>query len=422
MKETTPSAMPPCFEKWCRRFDDVFSNVAQKKGFRHYLGGLLGESERKNLTQMSNNAVGVVYHQLHHFLTEATWDRQKVNERRLQVMQQCSQTKVRRGFTLIIDDSGHRKSGKKTAGIGRQYIGEIGKTDNGVVMVTTHLHDGVKSLPLDVELYQHASSLPEGKQDPEFIKKPDIALRLVDKCLSRGEKPGVVLVDAGYGNNTNFLKQLELKKLKYIAGLAKNRKVICQLQPEKDKVSLRLDDLAKSLQPEAFTEIQLELELPRTVWVATVEVEISTLSETRTIAIVMNAASSSEATDVSYLITNVAHEKATCEWIVKTYSHRNWVEVFYRESKGWLGLREYQARSIKSLERHLILVFCAYSFIVWQQLTGGLRRRWANKPLNTFTEALSAFRTAISYRFVGWLQDNTDVFALHLANLGLVWA
>jgi SRSO17 transposase len=211
------------------RFDDVFSNQAQKKGFRHYLGRLLGESERKNLTQMSNNAVGVVYHQLHHFLTEAAWGSEKVNERRLQVMQQCSQTKIKRGFTVIIDDSGHRKSGKSTDGIGKQYIGEIGKTDNEVVAVTTHLYDGVKSLPLDAQLYQHASSLPEGKQDPEFVKKPDIALKLIDKCLSRGEKPGVVLVDAGYGNNSNFLKQLELKKLKYIAGLARNRKVFYQL-------------------------------------------------------------------------------------------------------------------------------------------------------------------------------------------------
>ena len=124
-------------------------------------------------------------------------------------MQQCSQTKVRRGFALIIDDSGQRKSGNETAKVGRQYIGEIGKTDNGVVLVTTHLYDGVKSLPLDVELYQHASSLPEGKLDSEFVKKPDIALKLIDKCLSRGEKPGVVLVDARYGNNTTFLKQLE---------------------------------------------------------------------------------------------------------------------------------------------------------------------------------------------------------------------
>jgi len=61
MKETTPSAMPPCFDKWCEKFDDLLRTQAQKTGFRHYLGGLLGESERKNLTQMANNAVGVDY-------------------------------------------------------------------------------------------------------------------------------------------------------------------------------------------------------------------------------------------------------------------------------------------------------------------------------------------------------------------------
>jgi len=163
-------------------------------------------------------------------------------------------------------------------------------------------------------------------------------------------------------------------------------------------------------------------EVPRTVWVATVEVEMSAFSGTRTIAIVMNAASLSEATEVDYLITNAAVSQATGTWIITTYSQRNWVEVFYREAKGWLGLKEYQVRSIKSLHRHLILVFCAYTFIVWQQLTGGLRRRWANKPLKTFTEALLAFRTAISYRFVRWLQDNGDVFATHIAGLGYVWA
>ncbi len=71
---------------------------------------------------------------------------------------------------MIIDDSGHRKSGNFTAGIGQQYIGEIDKTDNGIVVVTTHLYDGKKSLPLDIELYQHANSLAEGKKAPEFKK------------------------------------------------------------------------------------------------------------------------------------------------------------------------------------------------------------------------------------------------------------
>jgi SRSO17 transposase len=74
---------------------------------------------------------------LHRFLTEATWSADKINERRLEVMNQCSQTRISRGFSLIVDDSGHRKSGNFTVGVGRQYIGEIGKTDNGNVVVTT---------------------------------------------------------------------------------------------------------------------------------------------------------------------------------------------------------------------------------------------------------------------------------------------
>lgn len=146
---------------------------------------------------MASNAVGVVYHRLHHFLTEAPWSASQLNERRLEVMNQCSQTRIGRGFSLIVDDSGHRKSGNFTAGVGRQYIGEIGKTENGIVVVTTHLYDGKKSLPLDIELYQHASCLPEGKKDTEFKKKPELALDLIDRSRERGYRPGIVLIDAG---------------------------------------------------------------------------------------------------------------------------------------------------------------------------------------------------------------------------------
>jgi hypothetical protein len=67
-------------------------------------------------------------------------------------------------------------------------------------------------------------------------------------------------------------------------------------------------------------------------------------------------------------------------------------------------------------------VFCAYTFILWHTLTGGLRRRWASKPLNTFNEALEAFRTAISFRFVQWLNQNWDVFLAYKVVLGLIFA
>jgi hypothetical protein len=420
MRETTPLAMPPCFDRWCKRFDDLLGHQAQKREFRNYIGGLLGESERKNLSQMAANAVGVKYHRLHHFLTESPWSAQEINSRRLQVMNQCSQTRIRRGFTLIVDDSGHRKSGNFTAGVGRQYIGEIGKTENGIVVVTTHLYDGKKSVPLEIELYRNAQNLPEGKEDKKFKKKPELALELIERSVERGDRPGIVLIDAGYGNNTPFLKELEKRQLKYIGGVAKNRKVLIEKEKE-EREEMRLDKWAESLSDQDFKKIELKLDKAKPVWVATQEIELPGQSVKRKIAIVMNAKNFKEATDIDYLITNVESSRATEEWFVNTYSQRNWVEVFYREAKGWLGLKEYQVRDYRSLMRHFILVFCAYTFILWHSLTGGLRRRWATQPLNTFAEALSAFRTALSYRFVLWLNSNRDVFAAHKAAFGLIW-
>jgi len=203
--------------------------------------------------------------------------------------------------------------------------------------------------------------------------------------------------------------------------VAKNRNVIIKNESEIE-AEIRLDKLAETLSPENFTEVQLNLNKPKTVWVATFSAKVSQLEGTRNFAIVMNASSVTEATDIDYLMTNVEDSKVTAEWIVTTYSQRNWVEVFYREVKGWLGWKEYQVRDKKNLLRHFILVFCAYTFILWHKLTGGLRRRWANQPLNTFVEAIDAFRTAMSFRFFNWLNQNREVFAAYKGSLGYVWA
>jgi hypothetical protein len=422
MKETTLSAMPPCFEKWCAKFDDLWQNQGQEKGFRYYLAGLLGESKRKNIAQMTDNIIGSSYHNVHHFISKSKWSTSLVNERRLKLMNKCNQTRIRNGFALIIDDSGHRKSGNFTSGVGRQYIGEIGKTDNGIVIVTTHLYDGVRSLPLDVELYQHADSLPQGKEDKDFVKKPDIALKLINQIIKRKYRPGIVLIDGGYGNNSTFLQELEKLKLNYIGGLAKNRLAsVINSETEEKQSEKRLDEIIFSLSKEDFEAVTLELDQPKTVWVAKLEAETNGLQGKRTIAIVMNASSPESATEIDYLITNESGKKVTGEWIVKNFSTRNYIEKFYREAKGWLGLKEYQMRKKEALIRHFILVFTAYTFIIYQQLMGGLRKRYANKPLTTFAETLEAFLTGISYNFLGWLQNNMELFAEHKANRGFIW-
>ena len=73
--------------------------------------------------------------------------------------------------------------------------------------------------------------------------------------MERGYRLGIVLIDAGYGNNTSFLLELEKRKLKYLGGLAKNRQVIIAHEG-KSQEEIRLDNLAKSIPNQAFTRIQ----------------------------------------------------------------------------------------------------------------------------------------------------------------------
>ena len=66
-------------------------------------------------------------------------------------------------------------------------------------------------------------------------------ISIPDRDFSR-YRPGIVLIDAGYGNNTTFLLELEKRRLKYLGGLAKNRKVITQIESNKLQ-EIRLDQL-----------------------------------------------------------------------------------------------------------------------------------------------------------------------------------
>jgi SRSO17 transposase len=421
MLEMAPQALPNCFENWCQEYDEVFGREAQREHFRSYLAGLLGEVQRKNVAQIAASSIGVSYTNLHHFIHNSPWDAQELNNKRLEVLYRTRQSRLKQGVTLILDDCGHRKSGEATDGVGRQYIGEIGKVDNGIVVVTSHATDGVRCIPLDFAQYKHATSLPEGKKDPEFIKKPELALQLIDRCLERGTEPGVTVLDTAYGNNGPFLKELERRKLTYVGGLPSNRVICTKLPGDHGSTKHSLEEVARALKPEAFQAIELSLEKPRTVWVATVRIHMPKLEGQRTVAIQLNAPKLEEATEIDYYITNAPQEQATPAWIAQTYSQRNWIEVFYREAKGWLGMSEYEVRDARGIERHWTLVFNAYSFITWLRLTGGLKQ-FSLKPLTTFGETWRAFWHLVECKMLKWLETNVSAFAAHRAAKGLIFA
>ena len=144
------------------------------------------------------------------------------------------------------------------------------------------------------------------------------------------------------------------------------------------------------------------------------------MSGKRTACIQLNAATLEDATEVDYYLANEISDLATGRWIAQSYSRRNWVEVFYRESKGWLGITDYEVRDELSMHRHWTLVFVAHSLIQYQQLTGGLRR-WATVPLSSFNDALKAYKIAVEFLVVRWISLFPDAFAAHRSSLGYVW-
>ncbi|NES80072.1 MAG: hypothetical protein F6K10_00275 [Moorea sp. SIO2B7] len=78
-----------------------------------------------------------------------------------------------------------------------------------IFRLASHLYDGTKSLPLDIELSQHTNSWLEGNKDPELLKKTEIALKLIDRTLKINYHPIIVIIDSVYGKNTSVLKELK---------------------------------------------------------------------------------------------------------------------------------------------------------------------------------------------------------------------
>ncbi len=77
-----------------------------------------------------------------------------------------------REITLIIDETGDRKKGATTDYVKRQYIGNLGKIENGIVAVTAYGLLEEMTFPLIFEVYKPKEKLLEGDT---YLSKPQIA-------------------------------------------------------------------------------------------------------------------------------------------------------------------------------------------------------------------------------------------------------
>lgn len=102
---------------------------------------------------------------------------------------------------MLSDSTLSRKWGKKTAHVGKQWLSNIGKTDNGVVSVSTLWADEGVYWPQDFEPYTPAHHFKGGKNDPKFRTKLKIARELVMQAVEEGILFRAVVADSFYGED-----------------------------------------------------------------------------------------------------------------------------------------------------------------------------------------------------------------------------
>ena len=121
MLERLPDFLEPYLERLGRR--------EQKEHLQEYVQGLLSDAKRKNV-----ETIAYLHDhertQLQRFIGESQWDyKPMLDELACQVGRELGEA----DGVIVFDPSGFKKHGKKSVGVQRQWLGRLGKVDNGQV-------------------------------------------------------------------------------------------------------------------------------------------------------------------------------------------------------------------------------------------------------------------------------------------------
>ena len=363
-KSTIPTT--DAIDTFRAQFDDLFNRQAARQAFRHYLMGLLLPREHnKTMTVLASLVPGGNRQQLHHFLHDAPWDAQALNRRRLQLWQEHPTLAPHRRGTLIVDETGDRKRGHGIPFAAQQYIGKVGFTANGVVSVTSQWTDGTHHIPLGVKPYWPASRLPEGKKDPRFRTKPELAWELIEEAWTSGIPFEVVVADCIYGENATLENKLWTTGIPYILAIHSNHGVWQFVEDEDHPPAFNPREAAERLPLEQWHRVVRQDSHGKELMHYVAELELGNAygprQGVRLIAATTNPLKLKK--DATwYLITNLPLQETSPQEVYETYCLRDWVEHYYRPAKHELGWADFQTRDPEAIVRHWPLVMLAYTF------------------------------------------------------------
>lgn len=328
-------------DNYCQAYQNLFSDVRNYEAFKLIHLGMLSEIPRKSLPKIAR-AVGLKDSQgLNYFLKEANWDVEKVKEVRLWL------TKLfigERRIILCLDETGDVKKGKTTDYVSRQYIGNIGKTKNGIVSVNAYaVVEGV-TYPLLFKIFKPRKCL---KAEDIYKTKPQLAIEIIKELQKWNFNIALVLADSLYGESGDVITELEESNLEYIVAIRSNHKV------------WMFGKERKRSNPWKPYQQKLSQKKSETRYIR--EIIFGKRKHIRFYQISKKEDKNPDPKDTWFIMTNKKGKIA--KTIASEYSLRNWIEYAFKQVKNELGWADFRVTDYHSIKRWWELVMSSYLLV-----------------------------------------------------------
>lgn len=383
---------------------EVIGHADRAEPLEDYCSALLLPLARKSVEPLAAASapgrVSAKHQSLLHFVGKSPWSDARV----LAKVRDLVLPKIERSGPIkawIVDDTGLPKKGKHSVGVARQYCGQLGKQDNCQVAVSLSIANDAASLPIAHRLYlpeawaadaerRRTAGVPE---DVVFRTKPEIALEQITAAHGVGIAPGVVLADAGYGNDTRFRSAVGALGLDYVMGVQGSTSLwppgraplapkpwsgrgrpTSQLRRDKDHQPVSAKDLAMSLERRDWQDIPWRegTNTPLASRFAALRVRPAhrdqKRAEPRAREWLLIEWPEGEAEPTKYWLSTLPETTSLAD-LVDTAKLRWRIERDYQDLKQEIGLGHYEGRGWRGFHHHATLCIAAYGFLISERET-----------------------------------------------------
>lgn len=386
---------PQVVQDALRHFGDLFPNEPQRRHFAEYLTGLY-VAQQKTVSGINREFAQTTDQScLNRFLTEATWDTEELNRRRLHLMQQAPDTRYSAHGVLAIDNTLIDHDGKliPDAAWFWDHAEERYKIAQDYLFLNYVCTSG-KHYPL---LFRRFVSETQCQADGRaFVNHTKLCIELIDWACNE-QIPGDFTFDS-YFTNAEILNHVhgrtdsDGRPRGYVGDLKFNRKLQWRGR------EIKAGDLGRGIPDNIRKPVQVG---ERKQWYFTTTARIREVQHK--VRIVVLYKEQQDAEPCKILVTNRINWEVSR--ILRVYRHR-WTgtETFHRDGKQQLGLGDCQLRDHQGQTRHMHLVLLAYSLLM-RQLRQGHAWEWAYCELTTIGEACRAMLRETLRKTLMWAME-----------------